>query len=118
MVHFVSHVVVSAVIAKILNFDSEQLKCFVGANLIDIDHIFDGKMCDDTEEGGTFNNNLFHQIWPATITAGAIVDPYIGAGLALHFYLDYLDVKNPTSIPCGEIPVIPSIRYALREIGL
>ena len=88
---------------------------FILANLIDVDHMFDGNLCDHT--GTTFDNNFFHQNWRVTVAAFTIIHPYLGLGVCLHFYLDYLDALAPSQIPCSEIPLIPDIKYALSEIG-
>ena len=118
MVHFVSHMLVSLLASKMLHFDTEQTQKFVSANLLDVDHLFNGVICDDNEEGGTFNNNFFHQNWPITLLIGTTINPYLGAGIALHFGLDYLDQKTTPKVPCDEVPTIPSIRYMLKEVGL
>ena len=116
MVHFLSHLAVNTVIAYTLNFNEKQTAMFVLANLIDIDHMFDGSLCDD--EGTTFDNNFFHQNWPLTVVVFSLINPYLGAGVALHFFLDFLDAEAPSDIPCDEVPLIPSLKYALSEIGL
>ena len=116
MVHFISHLAVNFIIARTLNFNEEQTSMFVLANLIDIDHTFDGSICD--VEGTTFENNFFHQNWPLTVLLFTMINPYLGAGVALHFCLDYLDAKAPSEVPCCEVPLIPSLKYALSEVGL
>ena len=115
MVHFVAHVAISIAIAHILKFNEEQTFMFVAANLIDIDHMFDNEICDS--EGTTFDNNFFHQNWPITLAAFTLIHPYLGAGIALHFYLDHLDALTPSTVSCEDIPLFPSIKYVLGEIG-
>lgn len=116
MVHFVSHIAISYAISLILKMNPEQTAMFVLANLIDIDHMFDGNMCDAV--GTTFDNNFFHQNWPLTILAFSVIHPYLGMGVSLHFYLDYLDALAPSEVACEDVPKIPGLKYALSEIGL
>lgn len=115
MVHFLSHIAVSYAVSLILNFNKEQQAMFILANLIDVDHLFDGKVCD--HYGSTFDNNFFHQNWHMTVVAFTVIHPYLGLGVCLHFYLDYLDSLAPSQVACEDIPLIPDIKYALSEIG-
>lgn len=88
--HFLVHIVSAYAIAKILGFNQEQTSMFVVANLVDVDHAFDGEISSAGETGDTFDNNFFHINWVATTAIGTLINPYLGMGLAYHFYMDLI----------------------------
>lgn len=74
-----------------------DLVFLIGSNLIDLDHLSSRPIYDPMRNG--FKTHFLHQNWKVILLVSILmlfIRPmmFLGIGLILHFFLDYLDIKR------------------------
>lgn len=74
-----------------------DLALLIGSNLIDLDHLFSRPIYDSMRNG--FKTHFLHKQWRIVLLLSVLVLfvrplTFLGVGLILHFFLDYLDIKR------------------------
>lgn len=85
------HLAISFAVGSALNLSGEDMAYFLAANLVDIDHLTADPIYDP--DRSSFVHPL-HQVWPVACLAGGALNIWLGVGMAMHFYIDYLDASN------------------------
>lgn len=88
MADLITHFAISFAIGSVLNLSSNDMAYFVGANLVDLDHLLADPIYDPNRS--SFVHPL-HQNWLPVCLAGGVINIWLGLGMVLHFYIDYLD---------------------------
>lgn len=74
-----------------------DLALLVGSNFIDLDHLYARPIYDPMRNG--FKTHFLHKNWKAVLLISILmlfIRPmmFLGIGFILHFFLDYLDIKQ------------------------
>ena len=82
---------------KTLDPNYADLALLVGSNLIDLDHLFSRPIYDPMRN--PFKTHFLHKQWETILLLSILtlfIHPllFLGIGLILHFFLDYLDIKR------------------------
>lgn len=80
-----------------LNPNYTDLALLIGSNLIDLDHLFSRPIY--VPKRNSFKTHFLHKRWKTMLLLSILalfVRPllFLGIGLILHFFLDYLDTKE------------------------
>ena len=93
---FLVHIGLSLLLAAFLDLPKKDFYLFVGANLIDLDHLLSYPVYDLSRD--SFQTHLLHQNW-LILSVFSLISiaefafkeyKWLGAGILFHFLLDYL----------------------------
>jgi len=97
--HVASNLIVFLALAYVqnLNPDYADLGLIISSNLIDLDHLFSKPIYHSKRN--PFTTHFLHKCWKVAIIFSILILFYrplmfLGIGLLLHFFLDYLYLKR------------------------
>lgn len=100
------HMIISFTVGSALGLTGDDMVYFLASNLVDVDHLTAKPIYDPSRS--SFVHPL-HKSWAAVCLAGGLINIWLGAGLALHFYVDYLDATTEGDINLGMAPLLARI---------
>jgi len=97
--HLVSNLVAFLILTHVQNLNPNyiNLGLIIGSNLIDLDHLFSRPIYHPTRN--PFKTHFLHKYWKIISIFSVLLFFYrplvfLGIGLILHFFLDYLYIKR------------------------
>lgn len=91
MADLATHLAISFAVGSALDLSPADMAYFLSSNLIDLDHILADPIYDPNRS--SFVHPL-HKNWPIVGLTGGAVNIWLGVGILMHVYIDYLDDSN------------------------
>ncbi|HAE43005.1 MAG TPA: hypothetical protein DCG34_08840 [Clostridiales bacterium] len=88
------HIGLSLLVAFFLGLSQRDMYYFVGANIIDIDHLLSDPVYDPTRN--SFESHIIHHNWLPVSFVSVLLTltkyKWFGLGILFHFFLDWISL--------------------------